>query len=66
VIFILRWICWFGDSQGTGSFLLAILAGAAASGVAGLAIERDFCGSFINKTFHKFLVTFVLSTLSPT
>src|SRR4030042_5154109 len=58
VIFILGGFVGLAIAKGTGSFLLAILAGAAASGVAGLAIERGFLRFLYKQALPQVLVTF--------
>jgi len=57
VIFILGGFVGLAIAKGTGSFLLAILAGAAASGVAGLAIERGFLRFLYKQDLPQVLVT---------
>jgi branched-chain amino acid transport system permease protein len=58
VIFILGGFVGLAIAKWTGSFLLAILAGAAASGVAGLAIERGFLRFLYKQDLPQVLVTF--------
>jgi branched-chain amino acid transport system permease protein len=58
VIFILGGFVGLAIAKLTGSFLLAILAGAAASGVAGLIIERGFLRYLYKQDLPQVLVTF--------
>jgi branched-chain amino acid transport system permease protein len=58
VIFILGGFVGLAVAKLTGSFLLAILAGAAASGVAGLIIERGFLRYLYKQDLPQVLVTF--------
>lgn len=58
VIFILGGFVGLAIAKLTGSFLLAVLAGAAASGVAGLIIERGFLRLLYKQDLPQVLVTF--------
>jgi len=58
VIFILGGFVGLAVAKGTGSFVLAILAGGLASGVAGLIIERGFLRFLYRQDLPQVLVTF--------
>lgn len=58
VIFVLGGFVGLLVARQTGSFLLAVLAGAAASGVAGLMIERGFLRFLYKQDLQQVLVTF--------
>ena len=65
VVFILGGFVGLAVAKGTGSFLLAILAGAAASGIAGLIIERGFLRFLYKQDLPQVLVTFALLRTAP-
>jgi branched-chain amino acid transport system permease protein len=58
VVFVLGGFAGLFVARATESFLLAILAGALASGVAGLIIERGFLRYLYKQTLPQVLVTF--------
>jgi branched-chain amino acid transport system permease protein len=58
VIFILGGFIGLATARSTGSFLLAVLAGAAGSGVIGLIIERGFLRFLYKQDLPQVLVTF--------
>lgn len=60
VIFIFGGLVGLVVAKATGSFLLAVVAGAAASGVAGLIVERAFLRFLYRQDLQQVLVTFGL------
>ncbi len=58
VIFVLGGFVGLFVARATGSFLLAVLAGGIASGVAGLIIERGFLRFLYKQNLPQVLVTF--------
>ena len=58
IIFVSGGIVGLSVAAGTGSFILGILAGGAASGVIGLLIERGFLRLLHGRPLEQILVTF--------